>query len=286
MADAIIIGGGPAGASCALWLKRLGHEPLLVEARRELGGLLVDSPFRNDWIVAAPPAEGTDIARTIQANIADAGVACRLGETAVTVRREGEEFTITLSGGDTPRARHVVLATGVRPARGGLPDKPGIVFGPGPAIAGADFAGKAVAVLGGGDNAFENWHFITARGGDATIFTRHVRARRQFRDGVPAARIVHGDCAVDAARRSVNGRPFDMIAVFYGFEPVLPALEPSPEREGTALRTDAHCETGVPGLFAIGEMAARMHPSVVTAMADGVVAAKRIAARLEAPQRP
>ena len=50
MHDAVIVGGGPAGASCALWLARLGLSPLLVEASARLGGLGNDNPFTDDWI--------------------------------------------------------------------------------------------------------------------------------------------------------------------------------------------------------------------------------------------
>ena len=67
MRQAIIIGGGPAGASCALWLKKLGHEPLLLEAGDRLGGLhsadvllrsfdfapIAELQARADWAEAA-----------------------------------------------------------------------------------------------------------------------------------------------------------------------------------------------------------------------------------------
>ena len=48
MHDSVIVGGGPAGASCALWLARLGLSPLLVEASARLGGLGNDNPFADD----------------------------------------------------------------------------------------------------------------------------------------------------------------------------------------------------------------------------------------------
>lgn len=63
--DAVVIGGGPAGSSCALWLKGLGYEPLLIEARERLGGLQAESPYRNAWIVALPEATGFGVADNI-----------------------------------------------------------------------------------------------------------------------------------------------------------------------------------------------------------------------------
>ncbi|MFU1949387.1 FAD-dependent oxidoreductase, partial [Bordetella avium] len=47
--DAVIVGAGPAGASCAVWLARLGLAPVLVEASARPGGLTADNPFTDDW---------------------------------------------------------------------------------------------------------------------------------------------------------------------------------------------------------------------------------------------
>ncbi|MFM8314948.1 MAG: NAD(P)-binding protein, partial [Deltaproteobacteria bacterium] len=49
--EALIVGGGPAGCSCALWLKHLGLKPLLIERSHRLGGLQNDSPYPNIWIL-------------------------------------------------------------------------------------------------------------------------------------------------------------------------------------------------------------------------------------------
>jgi len=51
MADAVIVGAGPAGASCALWLKMPGFKPCIVERRGALGGLQNESSYPSMVII-------------------------------------------------------------------------------------------------------------------------------------------------------------------------------------------------------------------------------------------
>ena len=74
MHDTVIVGGGPAGASCALWLARLGLSPLLIEAGARLGGLGNDNPFPDAWIAVLPGVTGQQVAANIDASVRAAGV--------------------------------------------------------------------------------------------------------------------------------------------------------------------------------------------------------------------
>src|SRR3546814_9196503 len=60
--DAAIIGGGPAGISCAVWLARLGFSPVLIEAGQELGGLCRSNPFLDEWNASLPGMTGPQVA--------------------------------------------------------------------------------------------------------------------------------------------------------------------------------------------------------------------------------
>jgi thioredoxin reductase len=293
MHDSVIVGGGPAGASCALWLARLGLSPLLVEASGRLGGLGNDNPFADDWIAVLPGVTGQQVAANIDASVRAAGVPLCL-ETRVTGVRPckgGIEATLAgPSGAETlARARTLVIASGVRAK--GLPDHPpgaswpGVLIGPGSPIVAQDYSGLSVAVLGGGDNAFENYVYVRNRGARAVhLYARSVRAQQQWvtRAGHDGVRI--GPYKVDPAVRSVDGRRYDLILVFYGWEPqagFADSLQLARDERGY-IRTDfATAETSVPDIYAVGEVANRMHPCVVTSLADGVVAAKAIQRRWE-----
>ena len=115
--DSVIVGGGPAGASCALWLARLGLSPLLVEASERLGGLGNDNPFADDWIAVLPGVTGQQVAANIDASVRAAGVPLRLstdhGRASLQGRHRGHAGRPR--GRNHARARpHLVIASGVR----------------------------------------------------------------------------------------------------------------------------------------------------------------------------
>ncbi|PND33406.1 NAD(P)/FAD-dependent oxidoreductase [Achromobacter pulmonis] len=293
MHDTVIVGGGPAGASCALWLARLGLSPLLVEAGARLGGLGNDNPFPDDWIAVLPGVTGQQVAANIDASVRAAGVPLRLETRVTAVRPCKGGIEASLAGPDgaesLARARTLVIASGVRAK--GLPDHPpgatwpGVLIGPGSPIVAQDYSDLSVAVLGGGDNAFENFVYVRNRGARAVhLYARSVRAQQQWvtRAGRDGVRI--GPYRVDPAARSVDGRRYDLILVFYGWEPqagFADSLQLARDARGY-IRTDfATAETSVPDIYAVGEVANRMHPCVVTSLADGVVAAKAIQRRWE-----
>lgn len=137
-----------------------------------------------------------------------------------------------------------------------------------------------------GDNAFENaLYAVQHEARDVCIYARNVRAQRQFVEQFPSSRVCRGDYTVDAYRREVNGTQWDLILVFYGWQaripPMPPSLAPRLSPQGFVLTDPATAQTSLSGIYAIGEVAQRMHPCVVTALADGVTAAKAIQARLE-----
>jgi len=300
--DAIIVGGGPAGASCAVWLRRLGLAPLLVEAGSLLGGLANDNPFRDDWIAVLPGATGQQVAANIDRSVRAAGVELRLGVAAARAVAAPEGFEVELETGEIARGRTLVIASGVRPrypdedacrareGRGRQPaaPPPGVLVGPGVAIAGQDFSGRSVAILGGGDNAFENHGYVLGRGARlAHIYARTVRAQRQWIQCVPPADVRAGPYRADIRARTVNGQAYDLMLVFYGWVPqaaFADGLDLRRDARGHIWTDPATAETSAPGVYAAGEVAGRMHPCVVTSLADGIVAAKAIQARIEAGQ--
>lgn len=290
--DAIIVGAGPAGASCAIWLARLGLSPVLLEARDRVGGLGNDNPFRDDWIAALPGLTGQQIAANIADSVQSAGVPLHLRAPAMQARPCKGGVEVTLGGqahGRALRGRALVIASGVR-ARG-LPGHPqgaawpGVLIGPGSPIVAQDYTGLSVAVLGGGDNAFENFVYVRNRGArDVHLYARAVRAQQQWAVRAGRENVHVGPYQVDPAARTVDGQRYDLILVFYGWEPqaaFADGLRLARSERGYIQTDSATAQTSLPDVYAIGEVAHRMHPCVVTSMADGVVAAKDIQRRWE-----
>ncbi|HBL66765.1 MAG TPA: NAD(P)/FAD-dependent oxidoreductase, partial [Achromobacter sp.] len=100
MHDAVIVGGGPAGASCALWLARLGLSPILVEAGARLGGLAQDNPFADDWIAVLPGVTGQQVAANIDTSVRAANVPLRMNSRVVDVLPCKGGVQATLAGPD------------------------------------------------------------------------------------------------------------------------------------------------------------------------------------------
>jgi len=286
--DAIIVGGGPGGATCALWLKLLGFNPAIIEQRSILGGLQNDSPYYNSWITPLLGLRGVEVAKNIHRNIVENDIPCLLESKVESISRSGDRFSVDVAGQNFHRrltSRYIIVASGAHARNGGFIETPRILIGPGHKIISTKFDGKTVAILGGGDSAFENYHKVVKLGASKVhIYARTIGARKMLLNGVPVYDITLGPYDVDTETVSVLGQRFDYIIVLYGWEPNVEfagAITLGRDGRGFIYTDPQTCETSTPDIFAIGEVARRMHPCCLTSMADGVVVAKEIQRRLE-----
>jgi len=271
--EAIILGGGPAGLSAAIWLKKLGVDVVLLEQSGVLGGLQRRSPYENLWIPGVQGKTGQEVARALADHAATVGVEVRLNhETPVLA---GEVYR---TGGYA--ASRLVIATGTRPRAGRFRPAAKVAIGPGEPMEALDVAGRRIAILGGGDNAFDQARFVRERGGQVTVFSRREpRAQKLLRGMVPEIRLVVGPYKARQGPMTVNGEAFDMFGVMYGFEAVVPeGLKP--RRRKGYVQVNRLGETSLPGVYACGEVTDYWHPCVATAAAHGIQVARQIATKL------
>jgi thioredoxin reductase len=278
----LIVGAGPAGAACAMWLHRLGCPVLLLERTEAAGGLQRLSPYLNVWMPCVQARAGQEVAAGLHEQLENLGVPARYGVEVQGVERVRSGWQLRCAGpGSEPivlRAAHIVLATGARFRSGGFQHGPRIAVGPGLRIESMDVKGKTVAILGGGDSAFEQFRFIRARGAaQCRIFARSVRARLALRSAVPAHDVVVGPFEANAVNMQVNGQAFDLFNVLFGFEPVVPpGLEGLDRTDRGFVAADHWGLTSLPGVLAVGEVAQTLHPCVATSVAHGIQAAKHL----------
>ena len=271
----IIVGGGPAGISCAIWLKKLDVECVLLEASAQLGGLQTRSPYENLWIPGVQGQTGQQVAVRLAAHAEAVGVDVRLNCPVVSIN--GRHVT---TGGDIFTAPYLVIATGSRSRGGGFRAAPNVAIGPGVAMETLEVKGRRVAILGGGDNAFDQARFVRDRGGNVTIFSRKIpRAQKLLQALIPEVRLVVGDYAADQDAMTVNGEPFAAFGVMFGFEAVVPAGLSLDLLDGY-IAVDRFGETSQSGVYACGEVTNFWHPCVTTAAAHGIQVAKQISLRL------
>jgi len=319
MPNVPIIGGGPAGLSCALWLHNYGFRPVIVEKEAELGGMARRSPYPNEWLLGRPGATARQNAEEFVRHIRQLKVELWLGARPQRIRHEnGGRFGLDVAFFDQrpPQSLScaaVVLATGTQfrgeewldrvdnarrlAAAGRVHLGPAYVGEPG-----ADL-GSHVAVIGGGDNAFDVSRMLIEKGVRATIVMRSpapkaqpllvARLRERAASGpaeVLAERTVE---ALDDAGARVRVRlsgggelAVDHVVLLFGYrpntdEPWLAGLALDQDPDGYLI-VDRNMETSCRGVFAVGDVGNPAHPCIVTALASGAMAAREIQRRLSA----
>ena len=285
--DAIIVGAGVAGVTCAVWLKRMGYSVLLLEASGQVGGMCARNPFMDEWNPTAPRLTGKEVAVNLLESLAAAEIEVQTNHEVRSVQLSDNGFRVRVIANGTKElffnAKKLLIGTGVdykEPVESAGKTFSDVLIGAGARLNNYDFKNKRVAVLGGGDNALENAYFVQNRGAaEVVVYARTLRGQAHWLERLSPEQLKVGDYSFDPDKKEVAGQSYDVILVFYGYEPQakwLKGLDIVFDEKNYIEVDFQTTETAVPGLYAIGEVTRRQHPCVVTAMADGVTAAKAI----------
>lgn len=297
---ALIVGAGPAGASCALWCKQLGLSAMLIEKGSRVGGLQLVAPgmYSNYFVVTSPGRIPDEIAGCMQENLNRHGVPYITGvrESRLEIDPDRDPrfraFIESRFGRYVFRSHFLVLATGSRPKNAGFHPSDRVIVGGGDARLreGEFFRNKSVAILGGGDSAYENHIFVQRqRPRCVHVYARTIRASRKLRVAVASEDVFDAAFTADPETMTVVSekephatRTYDYFVVLFGYEAVtvFPELELACNERGFIL-TNESAWTSHPKVLAIGEATHRMHPCVATSTADGVIAAKSLQRAVE-----
>jgi|GEM_PF-1147883 len=182
----VIVGGGPAGVSCALWCKNLGLKPTILESRSRLGGTPRTIQRPNRWIAGRPNLMSSNIAEELDSHCKALNIPQVTSvqsieakkNTAFSFQVEAETATTTWSS----EASAIVVATGLKP-RGReffdflLPAEfdPYIDTSPLGHLTGRDsHEGERSLVVGGADNAFFTVADLVESGAKVTLACRSL----------------------------------------------------------------------------------------------------------------
>ena len=289
MKTALIIGGGPAGCQCALWLQMLGYDAIIVEKTGRLGGLQCESPYINNWLAGTINLQGQQVAKNIQDHITKMQIPVIFNSTIECIKITENGFEVKVNN-ERIIVSKIVIATGVSPKAGSFELSKSVLIGPGNKIHKFNFTNKRVAILGGGDNAAENYSFIKEKNPDQChVYARTVKARSGLWKNIASCEIFTGEYEADQKLMTVSynedKRVYDIFVVLYGWEANIPHVFEPFRRilldERNFIFTDAMRRTNISNIFAAGEVTQRIHPCVATSMADGVIVAKAIQFQLE-----
>ena len=297
--DAVILGGGPAGLAAGLYAGRSRLKTLLIERGAEGGQIALSAEIENYPGQMLEGESGVSLSARMAEQCARFGVERRT-DSIETVELEGEVKRLTGSGGEY-LARCLILATGASPRPIGCENEKEFT-GRGVSYCatcdGAFFRGLDVYVAGGGDSAVEEAIFLTRFARQVTVIHRRdtLRAARSIQEKAFAEPNIHflwdsvvervdGGAVLDAitvrnvktGERTVLRAPEEdgMLGLF-GFVGYLPNTElfqgQLPLEKGY-IRTDEDMRTAIPGVFAAGDVRVKSLRQVVTAAADGAIAA-------------
>ncbi len=300
MHDVLIIGAGPAGLSAARWCDELGLDTLVLEAAEKVGGQLlsVHNPIENYLGVRA--ANGPELSDRFveQTKECDFDLWTNVEIASVDLKAK----RVLLRSGEELQSIAIIIATGLRRRKLGIPGEDEFI-GRGMIESSGDrsaFAGRDVCVIGGGDAAAENALLFAEVCPTVTLVHRgkKLRARREFTEALHTNHcitvfpesVVHriiGTDRVEAVEIERAGaiKPFQMavqgVIVRVGFEPNTELFRDQLEMDGRAyVITSSQQEASVENVFAVGDVANPLAPTISGAVGAGATAARVIASRL------
>ena len=293
MLDILIVGGGPAGLTAALYAARAGKSVAVCE-KGSVGGQIVFSPLVENYPGIAH-ISGEDLAALLSAQVEALGVTIRYDEVT-SVAKTAEGFDVT-AGEENISARAVILATGVAHKGLGLPGEEDLV-GCGLSYCavcdGAFCSGQDVAVIGGGDTALQDAIFLASLCRSVTLIHRRDAFRAEQRlvrkaADLPNVRFLYDTVATEylTEEGSVTGLMLRNVktGAVYGerFGAVFLAVGQKPENDFVKglvamtpdgyLYSDETALTGISGIFAAGDCRTKEVRQLTTAVSDGACAA-------------
>ena len=290
--DAVVIGGGPAGMTAALYLLRSGVRVAMIEKLSPGGQVLMTSEIEN-YPGFPDGLQGWELADKFAAHL-DHYELDRINDEVSAIKIGSPEHTIVV-GGEEIRAKAIILATGSRYRKLGVPGEERLL-GRGVSYCalcdGNFFRGPAVAVTGGGNSALEEALYLARLVNKVYLIHR----RKDFRgmacyqdkcfinEKIKIIRStvvdeIQGDTDVEslALRNNVTGETSQLklngAFIFIGFEPIMEYVPDEVQKEKNGIVTDVEMRTNVPGIFAAGDIRAKNCRQVASAVGDGATAA-------------
>lgn len=291
--DVIVIGGGPAGYSAALYTVRSGFSTLVIE-KMAAGGQMNETTQIDNYPGFDEGIDGFSLGMKMQNGANRFGAETKYAEVK-SVQLRGDVKTVETDDG-AYTAKAVVIATGAGHKHLGLAHESELVgrgVGYCASCDGMFYRGKTVAVVGGGNSAAADALVLSRIAKKVYLIHRRdtLRATKVYHEPLHKAEnvefiwnsaveeLLHGEKLTGVqVRNLVTGEQrhleLDGLFVSIGRNPATELFRGQLELDDSGyIVAGESTETGIPGVFAVGDIRTKAVRQVVTAAADGAVAA-------------
>ncbi len=294
--DVVIVGSGPAGYTAAIYAARAGFAPVVIAGSVTAGGALMNTTEVENFPGFPAGIQGPDMMEAMREQAEKFGAQV-IWDDAEQVELTGEVKTIVTGGGDTYRARAVILATGSAYRELGLSDEKRL-SGRGVSWCatcdGFFFRDQDIAVVGGGDSAMEEATFLTRFASKVTVVHRRddlraskIMAERALADpkiefawnsevaGITGENKVSGVSLRDTVTGEIRDLEATGLFVAIGHEPRTDLVKGQVDLDenGYILVEGRSTRTNLPGVFACGDAVDHTYRQAITAAGSGCSAA-------------
>ena len=291
--DMIIIGGGPAGYTAAMYTARAGLSTLVIE-KLYAGGQMTQTPNIENYPGFPQGIDGVLLGMNFQAGAQNAGVQT-LNAEVTEVKLQGKEKVLTTAKGDYI-GRTVIIATGADHRHLGLPREweltgKGVTYCA--TCDGMFYRGKTVAVVGGGNSAASEALVLSRIAKKVYLIHRRdsLRASKSYNEPLNQAENVefiwNSQVTELLGQEKLSGvklqnvqtgqeteLQLDGLFVSIGRNPATELFRGQLELdENGYIVADESTRTSIPGVYAVGDVRTKEVRQIVTAAADGAVAA-------------
>ncbi|MGF7056689.1 thioredoxin-disulfide reductase [Brassicibacter mesophilus] len=296
--DVVIIGSGPAGLAAGLYAARAKMKTLILE-KEKAGGQIVTTEEVANYPGSVEHATGPSLIARMVEQAEEFGAERVLDE--IKEIQLNDKVKVLKGAKGEYKAKSVIIATGAKPRPIGCPGEKELT-GKGVsycATCDADFfTDFEVYVIGGGDSAVEEAMYLTKFARKVTIVHRRdeLRAAKSIQEKAfknekmsfiwdSEVKEIKGDGVVESMilKNRKTGEETEIVAdendgtfgifVFVGYKPVTDLFNGVIDMENGYVITDDNMKTNIPGVFAAGDCRVKSLRQVVTATADGAIAA-------------
>lgn len=306
--DLVIVGGGPAGLTAAIYAQRSLLDALTLEQEAFGGQTILTSEIDN--YPGVPHTDGYTLSEAMRSQAVDLGAEVRMEQvTGITRSEETDLFVLDTPDGQIS-AKSVILAGGATPRHAGFEGEERFASHGVSYCATCDgmfYRGKRVYVVGGGNSAAEEALFLTRFANEVILIVRkdHLRAQaavaRELEENekvtvryltsivsidggdLPSSITFRNNETGETSTETYEEGSFGVF-VFVGRVPASQLVDGLAELDGAGyVVTDERMATRTPGLFGAGDVRKTPLRQIVTAAADGAIAANSAAAYLGRP---